>query len=145
MREEKLITSDGSETPAEYMIRVLRTYGFVPSRTINAYYVEFTKDYADEQGRRARAIIQFEKPGLVHGTPVLSGFQAVVQAAIAPTVAAVEERAPPVMQADLANVARIFEGGIAAASVVVRRCESCEMPVNEFFVVGGRVLCRECK
>lgn len=136
---------NGTETPAEYLVRVMHTYGFQPSRTMNAYYVEFTKDYADELGRRARAIVQFEKPTLAHGMPVLSGFQAVVQAAIAPTVAAVEERAPPVMQSDLVKVARVFEGGLEAASVVVRRCEGCGTPVNEFFVVKGRVLCRACK
>lgn len=135
------VSSGGGED----LIRTLRVHGFAPTPTLNAFYVEFVKDYADDVGRRARALVQFEKPNGVGGELRLSGFTVIVQAAIEPTLEAVETRAPPVMRADLAALVEAFSVGMAPSSVVVRACESCGTPVNEFFIVDGRVTCRQCK
>jgi hypothetical protein len=132
---------------AEHIIRTLATLGFHPNVTLNAFYIEFYKDYADEQGRRARAIVQFDKPGPAIPEVRLSGFNVVVQAHIEPTTSSVTERAPQVMRDDLLAVAEKFDGGVMPRSaIVLKRCDGgCGRDVNEFFVVAGKTLCRGCR
>ena len=127
---------------AEHIVAALRAQGFTPSTASSPHYVEFHKDYADDYGRRARAIAQFERTA---GGVRLSGFSAIVQAAIEPTLEAVETRAPPVMQSDLAQLLETFESGIVPTSIVVKVCSRCSASVNEYFVEDDLVVCRGCK
>lgn len=141
----------GGETPAEYLTRVMLQRGFEPSRVYNAHFIEYSKTYADQHGRVARAVVQFERPstngiGVGAGEVRLSGFTVLVQAHVDASVEAVVERAPPVMQDDLLACVDAFAGGAQVGTqVAVERCVGCRMPVSEFFVLQGRVLCRACK
>lgn len=133
------------ESPAAYLVRLLADQGFRPSERSSTFSVDFVKDYADDQGRVARASVQFERPTVASQELRLAGFSVLVQASIAPTIEAIEERAPPIMRGDLAAIATTFAGGLQAGAVDVRRCTACAAPVNEFFVLDGLVVCRECK
>lgn len=141
-------TKNGSlgETPAELITRTMAQQGFAPSNVYSAHYIEFVKTYADADGRVARAVVQFERPNGIIGTGVrLCGFNVLVQAHVEATVEAVEERAPPVMRDDLFAIVNAFDSGPPAPTIAFERCGRCRMPVAEFFVVAGSVLCRACK
>lgn len=143
-----MTTKNGSlgESPSDQLVRTMVQQGFRPSEVYSAHYIEFVKTYADAEGRVARAVVQFERPNGIIGTGVrLSGFNVVVQAHVDATVEAVEERAPPVMQEDLFAIVNAFDSGPAPPSIAFERCGRCRVPVAEFFVVSGSVLCRACK
>lgn len=129
----------------ETLIRVMTSQGFAPTNT-HAHFIEFTKTYADAEGRLARAIAQFDRPDSLLGGVRLVGFNVLVQAHVAATIDAVEERAPAVMQPDLVALVNAFDTDAPAPpAVVFERCVECRAPTTEFFVVRGRVLCRGCK
>lgn len=133
---------------AEYLTRVMTEQGFTPARVYNAFFVEYTKTYADAQGRVARAVVQFERPteSAISSGLRLSGFTALVQAFISAEPEAVLERAPPVMQDDfLALLAAFQERTMEQNTVAVEPCTSCGTLVAEYFVVKGETLCRACK
>lgn len=134
--------------PADHIVRIMRERGFAPSARQNVHYIEFTKQYFDrETGRHARAIVQFDRPGPAGGELRLSGFDVLVQAHVAATVDAVEERAPPVMREDLMSVVAAFDPSAdpPPPTVVTETCIACRRSISEFFVVRGDVLCRTCK
>lgn len=140
-------TTSFGESTAEYITRVMAGRGFIPTNAYSATYIEFAKTYADAQGRIARAVVQFERPGAnPFGEARLSGFNVVVQAHIEASIDAVEERSPPVMREDLVDIVQAFEQDRPPpAAVALEQCSGCPARVSEFFVVKGRVLCRECK
>ena len=122
--------------------------GFEPSRVYNAFFIEYSKTYADAQGRVARAVVQFERPNTSTnaGEARLSGFTVLVQAHVEASVEAVVERAPQVMQGDLLAMVETFKSGAPPrSSVALERCSSCRAPISEYFVVQGHVFCRSCK
>lgn len=134
-----------NETPGEYITRVMAQKGFAPLNVYSASHLEFAKSYADPLGRIARAVVQFERPGVLGGDVRLSGFNVLVQAHVTASVEAVAERAPPVMQDDLVDIVRAFEEERRPPVVAFERCSSCQEAVAEFFVVEGAVLCRDCR
>lgn len=130
-------------TIAESIMLLMRETGFAPSQTLSPSFVEFTKDYKDEQGRYARAIVHFDRGD---GTPRLARFHAVVQAIIDTNEEAIRTRAPPVMRTDLLSVlARAEPAALERRSVVTRRCDSCNESVSEFYIEEERTLCRSCR
>ena len=141
-----MMSLPAGESPAEYITRVMAQKGFVPLMVYNANFIEFEKRYADAQGRLARAVVQFERPGagLSHEAR-LAGFSVLVQAQIQALSDAVEERAPVVMRDDLLDIVRAFEVEQPPAVMACERCAICAAAVAEFFIIDGRVVCRECR
>lgn len=124
----------------EAMIVAMRRFGFVPSSVYSAEYLEFVKAYADDQGRQARAIARFERPGPWGRKLALSHFVVSMSARV--DVESIE-RAPEVMREDLRGIVDTLSN--RAAPLERERCMACRTACVEFFVVGARVLCRGCK
>lgn len=125
----------------------LAALGFAPMRTYNANAIEWYKDYADQDGRIARVIAQFERPkpgvlpSVAPGRLAVAGFRVIAQASLPPDDLGIS-RAPPVMRDDLV---RIMSGvATARTSIAYRVCAQCQQETAEFFVKDAKVLCRSC-
>jgi hypothetical protein len=138
-------TRPHEESRAQFIVRRMAELGFRPTGAFAADHVEFFKDYADPEGRFARAHVYFDKP--VAGVDLrLANFVVSVQKSLVPDRDTVEREAPPVVQADLAEVVSSFQQftGIPAQSIHTRDCIRCGEPSAEFFVVNGDAVCRDC-
>jgi len=128
----------------DYLLRILASRGFMPRRDSSSF-IEFAKSYADEQGRLAQAIVQFDKPTPTEPELRLSGFVAIVQAQIGASAEDVAAKSPPVMSEDLFNLVHVFQSGARPRAVVLEQCAVCKNDVSEYFVRDGAVTCRTCK
>ena len=132
------------DIPAEYLTRSLLSKGFEPSKH-HSFYIEFTKTYADEQGRVAHAVVQFDRPTPSSPDLKLAGFVVSVQAHVHPSLEAVEERAPEVVKSDLTEIVQVFSSGARRRAVALEQCETCRSLVSEYFRVDDAVVCRPCR
>ena len=134
------------ETEAAFIVRRMTELGFLPSPGYESGRVTFYKEYADDQGRRARAYAFFDKPVMGMAGMRLSNFVVNVQASFAPELEAVK-RAPLVVQDDLTSVVDCFAamaGHVPDQAVMVRDCVNCKKSSAEFYVVNGDAVCKSC-
>lgn len=125
----------------------MRELGFTANHEHEADRVAFYKDYADEEGRRARAHVYFDKPILGQDSIRLANIVITVQVVIAPDQAAIVAEAPQPMRPDLNEVVTSFShliGFIPEQAVFLRTCVRCKTETSTFYVVNGDAICENC-
>jgi hypothetical protein len=140
------MSGNGQESFGAYVVRRMAEVGFEP-RPGFAGHIEFSKEYADADGRRAKVYVFFDKPIMGMETLSLSNIVVSVQKNIEPTHEVIEREAPSIAKDDLFHVAEVFGdmvGYVPEQAAVTRECIKCHEHKSEFYMVSGDAVCYDC-
>lgn len=118
--------------------------GFRPSKLGDACTVEYSKDYAQPDGRLARLTAVFSKAGFMQAMDQaqLIKFVVTVQGTIDPVPEEVEAKAPPVLVPDMLAALQTLEGVTIPDAELSAHCDHCGQRLTEWTVDdSGRIQC----
>lgn len=134
------------ESEAASIVRRFTLLGYHPSPRLEADRVCFYKDFSDDEGRRARIHVYFDKPILGMTALRLANIVISTQVVVQATAADIKREAPAPLRDDLSRVLESFSEylTIPEQAVVTRVCIKCGKAKPRFYVINTDAVCLEC-
>ena len=131
-------------TRGQQIAQTMSTMGFRPDWRGDPGVVEYTKEYAEPDGRLGRLTVVFSKQGVsqVMDSAKLMQFIVTVQGRVDPVIDSIKDHAPRVMQGDMLEALGALEGVREEIDPVNATCDTCGVLLEEWTVDNeGKIIC----